>query len=146
MRVNGIEYFKGGSMNHDTFRPFLDTFIDAWKQSSIMSMEKFISNDYQAREITGGDIVDFGYEESINGWKQGFNFIKENRAQWEINEVSIITLRENEMLAILSATIIIKGKTLETANIFFDTFKKSVENEWQLIRSYIEAGVPIENL
>jgi hypothetical protein len=50
------------------------------------------------------------------------------------------------MLAILSATIIIEGKTLETANIFFDTFKKSVENEWQLIRSYIEAGVPIENL
>jgi hypothetical protein len=47
-RVNGIEYFKGGSMNHDTFWPFLDTFIDAWKQSSIMSMEKFISNDYQA--------------------------------------------------------------------------------------------------
>jgi hypothetical protein len=133
-------------MNNYTFRQFLNTFIDAWKQSSITNMAKFISNDYQAREITRGEIVDFGYEESISGWEQGFDFVMENGAKWEINQISIIVLRENEMLAILSATIIIPGKTMETANLFFDTFKKSDDNYWQLIRSYIEAGVPIENL
>jgi hypothetical protein len=133
-------------MNNYTFRQFLNTFIDAWKQSSITNMAKFISNDYQAREITRGEIVDFGYEESISGWEQGFDFVMENGAKWEINQISIIVLRENEMLAILSATIIIPGKTMETANLFFDTFKKSDDNDWQLIRSYIEAGVPIENL
>jgi hypothetical protein len=133
-------------MNNYTFGQFLNTFIDAWKQSSITNMAKFISNDYQAREITRGEIVDFGYEESISGWKQGFDFVMENGAKWEINEISIFALRENEMLAILSATIIIPGKTMETANLFFDTFKKSDDNDWQLIRSYIEAGVPIENL
>jgi hypothetical protein len=133
-------------MNNYTFRQFLNTFIDAWKQSSITNMAKFIPNDYQAREITRGEIVDFGYDESISGWEQGFDFVMENGAKWEINQISIIALRENEMLAILSATIIIPGKTMETANLFFDTFKKSDDNDWQLIRSYIEAGVPIENL
>jgi hypothetical protein len=109
-------------------------------------MEKFIANDYQAREITGEEIIDFGYEESINGWKQGFDFVLEVGAKWEINEISILSLRENEMLATLSATIIIPGKTMEKANLFYDTFKKSDDNQWKLIRSYIEAGVPIGNL
>jgi hypothetical protein len=133
-------------MNDHTFRQFLNRFIDAWKQSSLTNMEKFIANDYQAREITGEEIIDFGYEESINGWKQGFDFVLEVGAKWEINEISILSLRENEMLATLSATIIIPGKTMEKANLFFDTFKKSDDNEWKLIRSYIEAGVPIGNL
>ncbi|NQD67368.1 flavoprotein [Bacillus haikouensis] len=133
-------------MNDHTFRQFLNRFIDAWKQSSLTNMEKFIANDYQAREITGEEIIDFGYEESINGWKQGFDFVLEVGAKWEINEISILSLRENEMLATLSATIIIPGKTMEKANLFYDTFKKSDDNEWKLIRSYIEAGVPIENL
>jgi hypothetical protein len=129
-----------------TFRPFLEIFLDAWKHSSIRELEKLISNDYQAREITGGEIVDFGYEESINGWRQGFAFVKENQAQWEVNEISIIPLRENEILAALSATIIMEGKTMETVNLFLNTFKKLEGSDWKLIRSYIEAGVPVENV
>jgi hypothetical protein len=129
-----------------TFRPFLENFLDAWKHSSIRELEKSISNDYQAREITGGEIVDFGYEESINGWRQGFAFVKDNRAQWEVNEISIFPLRENEILAALSATIILEGKTMDTVNLFFNTFKRLNGSDWKLIRSYIEAGVPVENV
>jgi hypothetical protein len=129
-----------------TFRLFLENFLDAWKHSSIRELEKLISNDYQAREITGGEIVDFGYEESINGWRQGFAFVKDNRAQWEVNEISILPLRENEILATLSATIIIEGKAMETVNLFFNTFKKLEGSDWKLVRSYIEAGVPVKNV
>lgn len=37
------------------------------------------SEDYKASEITGGKIIDFGYAESIEGWEQGFNFVKKIR-------------------------------------------------------------------
>jgi transcriptional regulator of heat shock response len=133
-------------MTDHTFRQFFEIFLDAWKHSSIRKLEKLISNEYQAREITGGVIVDFGYEESISGWKQGFAFVNANQAQWEVNEISVIPLRENEILAVLSATIIMDGKTMETMNLFFNTFKKLEGSGWKLIRSYIEAGVPIENV
>jgi hypothetical protein len=62
--------FLGGIfMSDHTFRPFLDAFLAVWKRSSLMELEHFISKDYQAREVSGGDISDFGYEESIEGWK-----------------------------------------------------------------------------
>ncbi|WP_201713145.1 nuclear transport factor 2 family protein [Rossellomorea arthrocnemi] len=126
-------------MNNHPFRGALDAFLEAWKNSSIRELESFFSTDYQAREVRDGDIVDFGYEESIEGWKQGFDFVKEHPAEWEIREVSVIPLKEDEMMAILSATIVIDGKPMQTCNLFFDTFKK--QNQWKLIRSYIEAGV-----
>ncbi|MGG1629705.1 DUF4440 domain-containing protein [Rossellomorea sp. NRS-1567] len=128
-------------MNDKTFKPFLDTFLEAWKNSSIIELETFISTDYQAREIREGEVVDFGYEESIEGWKQGFDFVKKQRAEWEIFEVSIIPLKEDEVMAILSATIVMNGKALETCHLFFDTFKKVEGDDWKLMRSYIEAGV-----
>lgn len=128
-------------MNDHTFKPFLDAFIVAWKNSSIIELETFISSDFQAREIRGGEIVDFGYEESIEGWKQGFAFVKKQRAEWEVNEVSVIPLKEDEVMAILSATIVMNGKAMETCHLFFDTFKKVDGADWKLVRSYIETGV-----
>ncbi|MEH7238886.1 flavoprotein [Bacillus sp. JJ1562] len=128
------------------FRKFLDTYLDAWRSSSLNEMGNLISNNYKAREITRGEIVDFEFEESILGWEQGFNFVKENNAQWELNEISIIPLRADEMLVIISATILIQGESLNSANLFFQTFKKDSSNDWKLIRSYIEAGIPIENI
>ena len=44
-------------------------------------------------------------------------------------------------MAVLSATLVIQGKSLETANLFFNTFKKINNIDWKLIRSYIEAGI-----
>lgn len=127
---------------HSSFSVFIDTYLNVWKNSSLVDLRELMSQDYKAREITGNDIVDFGYEESVNGWEQGFNFVKENNAKWNIKVVSILPLREDETMAILSATMIIQGETLGTANLFFQTFKKNSNNDWKLVRSYIEAGIP----
>ncbi len=124
------------------FQEFLDTYIAAWRNSSLNELKNCISKDYKAREITGGEVVDFGYDESISGWEQGFHFVKENDAEWELDIKSVLPLRKDEILVIISATIVIQGKRIETANLFFQTFKKNSLNEWALVRSYIEAGIP----
>lgn len=49
-------------------------------------------------------------------------------------------------MAILSATLVIDGKKLDNVSLFFQTFKKQEKNDWKLIRSYIETGVPNENI
>lgn len=109
-------------------------------------MKDIISRDYKAREISGGELVDFGYEESITGWEQGFNFAKERENKCDLNEVSIVPLREDEVMVILSATLVIGGKKLDNVSLFFQTFKKQENDDWKLIRSYIETGVPNENI
>jgi hypothetical protein len=49
-------------------------------------------------------------------------------------------------MAILSATLVIGGKKLENVSLFFQTFKKQENDEWKLIRSYIETGISNENI
>lgn len=127
-------------MDNQSFRAALDAFIQAWKNSSLIELETFISAVYQAREVRDGDIEAFGYEESVEGWKQGFAYVKGQQAEWDIREMSIIPLKEDETMAILYATIVQNGKPMETGNMFFDTFKKR-EDGWELVRSYIETGV-----
>ncbi|MER2261980.1 MAG: flavoprotein [Psychrobacillus sp.] len=129
---------------HDSFSKFLANYLDVWRNSSITELKGIISQEYKAREITDGAIDDFGYEESIDGWEQGFKFAKKNNAQWDLNVLSILPLREGEAMAIISATLVIQGNSLETANLFFQTFKKSNTSEWKLVRSYIEAGIPYD--
>jgi len=133
-------------MTIESFNKFLDEFLNSWRNSSITDLSPLISKDYQAREISNGKIEDFGYEESIQGWEQGFNFVIEHQAKWELSEIQVSPLREKEVLAILSATIILQDKRLTTSNLFFNTFKENDNGEWKLIRSYIEAGVPNENI
>ncbi|MED4205716.1 flavoprotein [Neobacillus mesonae] len=123
------------------FRQFLDQFLEIWRNSSLPGMEKIISEDYQAREIADGKIIDFGYNESISGWKQGFNFVLENRAQWDLRELAILPINKHETMAIIFASLIINGKKTETGNLFFETFKTEDQKTWKLVRSYIEAGV-----
>ena len=133
-------------MENNSFREFLDSYLEVWRNSSLKDLKNIISKDYKAREISGGELVDFGYQESITGWKQGFNFAKEKENKWDLNEVSIVPLREDEVMAILSATLVIGGKKLENVSLFFQTFKKQENDDWKLIRSYIETGVPNENI
>lgn len=130
----------------NSFTIFLDAYLDAWRNSSLVDLKELISQSYEAREITGGNIVDFGYVESLNGWEQGFNFAKENNAQWNIRVVSILPLRKDETMAILSATMVIQGESLKTANLFFQTFKKYNQGDWKLVRSYIEAGISLNDV
>ncbi|WP_419962270.1 flavoprotein [Psychrobacillus sp. BM2] len=133
-------------MVNNSFRKFLDSYLHVWRTSSLTDMKNIISKDYKAREILGGELVDFGYEESMTGWEQGFNFAKEKENKWDLIEISIVPLREGEVMAILSATLVIGGKKLENVSIFFQTFKKQENDEWKLIRSYIETGIPYENV
>lgn len=122
------------------FESFLDQFLSAWSRSSLEELQAFISTEYQAREFSRGEILDFGYEESIEGWEQGFQFVRENQAEWQLKTMSTIPLREDETMAIISATLHIEGKPIGTANLFCNTYKL-YGNEWKLVRSYIEAGV-----
>jgi hypothetical protein len=129
-----------------SFKPFLDTFLEVWRTSSMDELRVLISKDYKAREITNGEIADFGFEESILGWEQGFDFVKENNAQWTLFEISTMPLREDEVMAVIFATMVIEGKSLDTGNLFFDTFKKEGTDGWKLKRSYIEAGIPNDKI
>jgi hypothetical protein len=129
-----------------SFRQFLDTYLDIWRNSSLSELKDLISKDYKAREITDEIIVDFGYEESINGWEQGFNFVKDNKAQWDLNVISIITLRDDKTMVLLSATLVIQGKSTQNANLFFQTSQKDSIDGWKLIRSYIESGISTDNI
>ncbi|WP_421378432.1 nuclear transport factor 2 family protein [Bacillus salacetis] len=126
------------------FHTFLQQFLNAWSRSSLDELSEMISHTYQAREITpNGEISDFGYEESIEGWKQGFQFVQESKSEWMLEILSTLPLREDESMAIISASIKVDGKPMETANIFFDTFRHS-DGEWKLVRSYVEAGVKMD--
>ncbi|MDM5317096.1 flavoprotein [Fictibacillus sp. b24] len=128
-----------------SFQIFYKEFKESWRNSSIAGIKEVLSLDYQAREIRDQDIVDFEYAESIEGWSQAFNQLQEQNAQWILKEVGVIPLRENEVLAILWASLIIDDRQLETANLFFITFRWK-DGKWKLIRSYIEAGLPSEKM
>ncbi|HYK72054.1 MAG TPA: flavoprotein [Pseudoneobacillus sp.] len=128
------------------FNDFFNRYIEIWKSSSFIELKEMISKDYQAREITGKDIIDFGYEESITGWEQAFTYFKNKDSQWILNEIATIPLREEEIMVIVAASLIIEGKTLETSNLFFQTFRREDNNDWKLVRSYIEARIYTENI
>lgn len=70
----------------ESFNRFLDQYLEAWITSSLAELKSMISQKYQAREITEGKIADFGYDESIRGWEQGFNFVKGNNAKWGLKK------------------------------------------------------------
>ncbi|MGG4470014.1 flavoprotein [Paenibacillus alvei] len=94
-----------------------------------------------SREVTKGLVEDFGYRESIQGWQEGFSFVKENEASWILNKLAVIPLSKEEIMVIISANIEIKEQILDRGNLFFQTFRRDDLNNWKLVRSYIEAGI-----
>ncbi|MFC0237285.1 flavoprotein [Fictibacillus phosphorivorans] len=129
----------------ETFNQFYKEFIKSWSTFSIKGIEDVISSKYTAREIRGKDVYDFGYEESIDGWNHAFKELSEKQATLILKEDVIITLKDDEVMAILWAPLIIDDKPIETASLFFQTFRW--ENDcWKLVRSYIEAGISIEKM
>ncbi|WP_347551735.1 flavoprotein [Pseudalkalibacillus hwajinpoensis] len=129
------------------FQEFLDSFLTSWENSSLEEVTYVISESYQAREVSSqSEVVDFGYKESIEGWKQAFKSFKKDKTTWELTELAVNPLRRNEMLAIIWASISVDGNQSETGSVFFDTFRKGTQGNWKLVRSYIEAGIPRENV
>uniref|UniRef100_UPI003F49556F flavoprotein n=1 Tax=Niallia taxi TaxID=2499688 RepID=UPI003F49556F len=98
---------------------FLSSYIEIWKSNSLSVLKEIISGEYSAREVTKGLVEDFGYRESIQGWKEGFSFIKENEASWILNKLAVIPLNTKEIMVIISANIELKGKMLDNGNLFF---------------------------
>lgn len=127
------------------FNDSYQNFKKAWESFSLEELEKFISKDYTAREIQDGKNVDFGYRESIEGWTQAFEYFSDMDAEWHITDIGFIPVKEDEMMAILFATLTVDGEAMKTANLFFDTFKQTKDG-WEMIRSYIETGVPLDNI
>lgn len=70
------------------------------------------------------------------------NIIMDNGMRFEIG---VIPLGKDEYMGILAASIVIGGKSLQNANLFFETFTYQDE-EWKRVRSYIETGIPAEQL
>jgi len=129
----------------NTFRKFFDRYLKVWRTSSLVELKNLLAVDYKAREVSDGNSVDFEYEESLKNWEQAFNFVKESGAEWDIIEVSVMPLKDDETTVILSVSLMIKGKRLETSDLFMQTFKLE-NNEWKLVRSYIEAGIPLSKM
>ncbi len=129
------------------FKEFLEEFLTSWQNSSLDEIKYKISDSYQAREISSqSEVYDFGYEESIQGWEQAFTAFQNDGTNWVLKKITVTPLRRNEMLAIIFASIEVDGNQSETGNVFFNTFRKGAEGKWKLVRSYIEAGIPIEHV
>jgi hypothetical protein len=128
----------------ESFNTFIENYLEAWRTSSLPELKLIISPEYQAREIARGKISDFGYDDSIRGWEQGFKFAKANNAMWELKEINRITLREHEVMIVILAKLVVGGKSMDTCNLFFQTF--TYDYGWKLIRSYIEAGIPVSQI
>ncbi|QDP39385.1 flavoprotein [Radiobacillus deserti] len=127
------------------FQNWLEQYKTAWTTCDLDKMKEYIAKDYQAREIRRGELMDFGYEESINGWEQGFQFVQESDGVWELKQLNHYSLHPNQEMVVLMATIRLNDKRVPTANLFFETFEEK-EGAWQLVRSYIEAGLPSDNI
>lgn len=128
-----------------TFNDSYEKYKMAWRNFSLEGMKPFISKDYHAREIRGEEIVDFGYKESLEGWKQAFDYFSDKQAKWLLTDINSIALKEDEVMVISSASLEVDGTPLETANLFFETFKKSGQ-EWEMVRSYIETRIRLDRL
>ncbi|MFD2210504.1 flavoprotein [Virgibacillus halophilus] len=128
------------------FRNALEQYKKAWCHFSLERLDHFIAADYQAREIRDGEIVDFGYEESIKGWREAFAQLEHQNAEWVIKEIAVFSLKEDEVMAVLYATLKIDGNPMKAGNLFFETFKRDCLGRWKRIRSYVETGVQFERL
>ncbi|RDY72519.1 flavoprotein, partial [Halobacillus trueperi] len=106
----------------------------------LVYLKKVTSRNLEAREIRHGELVDYSYEESIEGWHQAFEHFKDQNMDWIYTDHSVTQLNENTQLAAFWVSIRLNGEILGTSNLFFDTFEKR-DGEWQLVRCYIEAGV-----
>ncbi|WP_416731756.1 flavoprotein [Fictibacillus sp. JL2B1089] len=129
----------------ESFDEFYKEYLDSWRHFSIKGIEKVVSPEYTAREIRGNEVYDFGYEESIDGWNHAFNELRGKNAEWILKDDVIVSLKEDEMLTIIWASLIIEDNPIKTASLFFQTFRWE-KGCWKMVRSYIETEIPIEKM
>ncbi|RWZ52211.1 flavoprotein [Halobacillus fulvus] len=122
------------------FLSFFEEFKERAGNHDLDYLKTTISEGFQAREVRQGEAVDYGYTESVQGWKEAFEHFENFETTWTYTDHSITQTKDNEWMAAFWVSLTIDGEQMPTSNLFFDTFKKEAEG-WKLVRSYIEAGV-----
>lgn len=131
------------------FDTFLEEYLTGWRNCSLEVIKLSTWEDFQAREVReiDGEILvqDYGYAESIKGWKEAFDAFQDKEVKWAFHEVNRMPLRQGEILISFWVTLELDGVKVQSAHYFTDTFKQ-MNGDWKLIRSYIEASVPISSV
>ena len=52
-----------------------------------------------------------------------------------------LPLKENEMMVVIRARLRLNEQNVTPANLFFQTFRKDDNGNWQIVRSYFETNV-----
>ncbi|MFP7479385.1 hypothetical protein [Terribacillus saccharophilus] len=124
----------------EDFHTFLQQYLSSWKAANLDFMKIVIDESFKGIEIRDGIASTHGKEASVTGWSQAFTYFKDKDMEWILSPTTILPLNENEMMAIIRATMTLEGKLIDTSNLFFQTFS-SKSGEWKLIRTYEETGV-----
>ncbi|ARI79000.1 hypothetical protein [Halobacillus mangrovi] len=122
------------------FHSFYETFKEGARKHDLGFLKETISDQLVAREIRQDEVIDYSYEDSIEGWKQAFEYFQDKDMIWIYTDHSLTELKENEWLASFWVSIELEGELLDSSNLFFNTYKQE-KGTWQLVRTYIEAGV-----
>lgn len=122
------------------FSTFYESFKDRARSQDLAFLKETIAEDLIAREIRDGEVVDYGYEESIEGWKQAFDHFENMDMTWVYTDHSMTQTKDKEWIVSFWVSIVLDGEPIPNSNLFFDTFQQTDEG-WKLIRSYIESGV-----
>ncbi|WP_257351954.1 hypothetical protein [Pseudalkalibacillus decolorationis] len=130
------------------FDQFFEMYKTNWRNGSLEAMKSAMSSTYAAREVRVSniqdDIEDFGFKDAKQGWKQAFDYFSDKTVDWTFIEVNKVPLRINEVLVMFWVWPTVNGEESKTAHLYVDTFRKG--KDWKLLRSYIEASVPLTNL
>ncbi|MGI8316347.1 hypothetical protein [Halobacillus mangrovi] len=122
------------------FHSYYGTFKERARKQDLDFLKETISDQLVVREIRQDEVIDYSYEDSIEGWKQAFGHFQDKDMTWIYTDHCLTELKENEWLASFWVSIELEGELLGSSNLFFNTYKKE-KDTWQLVRTYIEAGV-----
>ncbi|WP_163528187.1 hypothetical protein [Halobacillus ihumii] len=121
------------------FKEFYEQFKIRASQHDLSYLKRVTSKNLIAREVREGEVTDYSYQESIAGWKQAFDHFADMEMEWKYTDHSLTKLKEDEWLASFYLSPIIEGEEA-APHLYFNIFKL-MNNQWQLVRSYIETGV-----
>ncbi|MCA0972460.1 flavoprotein [Halobacillus litoralis] len=123
-----------------SFYTFFETFKERARKHDLGFLKEVIAEEFIAREIRDGEHMDYGREESVEGWRQAFEHFEGQDMNWIYTNHSVTQTKADEWMAVFWVSVVIAGEPLPASNLFFDTFRYEDET-WKLVRSYIEAGV-----
>ncbi|SNZ14172.1 hypothetical protein SAMN05421503_2252 [Terribacillus aidingensis] len=119
----------------EDFHVFINQYLAKWKTADVEFIADVIDEAFQGVEVRDGILSHYGKELSVTGWKQAFAYFEDKKMEWVLTPISILSLNDREIMAIIRATMTLDGKLIETSNLFFQTFTNK-NGMWKLIRTY----------